>query len=844
MDKTNLAVVTSTKMFLDTQCDKIDEDGLLSQRIFGPKVSYKCACGNYTSKTQHAGKRCPKCQVLCADSFIRYTTFAKIVLPFPIFKPTHHNQRLLKTIVGKYKYLLDTKQADLASKTKNYLSYDPQKDRMRITNVYDPETCIPLCIKGLYSLYLAICAISTNYNSAIANELVEKCFSYELLVTPAESRAVYKQIKNGNITLVSSEINKYYMRILKLCSYDWTNLALNPNMMRENYIQMITSTFYKDAIEDDDLTFYDIAISKYQHYTNKIYELIIQSLSAKEGIIRKDFLGKSIDFCSRSHVIVNPALAAYQIKIPKTNFVRLWFIEYVRFLFQKKNIKIDEVLLSVKLTESKITSKYPQYIDEFIDYMFSSEVDYHSKLVLMNRQPTLWRYGIPGMEVVGVSEHNATEVSPLAIEGPNMDFDGDTAAVIRIHDNEAQREIEQLAFNLNCIKYDHTPTFLHKCKGESMYATYTLLESKIDNSINPIHIDKLADLPVDNFDEIFNITTPVIIDNTYTYSYGVCLFNNWCSFNEVKLTKFTQPNEISKAIYEDSADNLDYHTRLHEIMVKLFWFSSLNYKSPLTFSFTEIANLDFQAEKDVLKYLPNNPHIGQHLYKSIIERIYDKIPETHFFGKLIRSKLGKVATQLARISGAIGYIADDNNIILDKPLTVNLIDGLDPDTFFNSAIGARKGLVDKNRSTPVSGYLERSLVLNLSPVEIGEEDCDTNYGMVIHIKTKDHAISLLNRYYCSYDPNHVTDTGFSTAISPWKLFTEKDIKDSIGRSFLFRSPITCQTSNFKICKKCFGSYDNIKSPFLGIITGQSIAEKMTQLSMRTFEKSACNYMVA
>ena len=394
MDKTNLAVVTSTKMFLDTQCDKIDEDGLLSQRIFGPKVSYKCACGNYTSKTQHAGKRCPKCQVLCADSFIRYTTFAKIVLPFPIFKPTHHNDRLLKTIVGKYKYLLDTKQADLASKTKNYLSYDPQKDRMRITNVYDPETCIPLCIKGLYSLYLAICTISTNYNSAIANELVEKCFSYELLVTPAESRAVYKQIKNGNITLVSSEINKYYMRILKLCSYDWTNLALNPNMMRENYIQMITSTFYKDAIEDDDLTFYDIAISKYQHYTNKIYELIIQSLSAKEGIIRKDFLGKSIDFCSRSHVIVNPALAAYQIKIPKTNFVRLWFIEYVRFLFQKKNIKIDEVLLSVKLTESKITSKYPQYIDEFIEYMFSSEVDYHSRLVLMNRQPTLNVQGV------------------------------------------------------------------------------------------------------------------------------------------------------------------------------------------------------------------------------------------------------------------------------------------------------------------------------------------------------------------------------------------------------------------------------------------------------------------
>lgn len=389
MDKSTLSVVTSANLFLDNNCEKIDEEGLLSQKIFGPKTSYKCACGHLSSKTQHAGKRCPKCGVLCTDSFIRYTTFAKIILPFPIFKPTYKNLKILKGITGKFKYLLDTKQTDLALNNKVYLKYDSKTDKLKVVDTYNFNTCIPLCIKGLYSFYLALCVASQTFNSQTARLLIENCFSYELLVTPPESRPVYKQYKQGQISVIKSEINRYYSNLLKLCSYDWTSLVSNPQQIRDNYIQMIESSLYSDPVEDAEMVFYDSAISKYQRYTNKIYETIIDSLSAKKGIIRKDFLGKSIDFCSRSHVIIDPSLKAYEIKMPRTNFVRLWFIEYIQFLLKCKNIKIDEILLSVKLTESKITSRYPEYIDEFIDYMFSSKVDYHSRIVLINRQPTL-----------------------------------------------------------------------------------------------------------------------------------------------------------------------------------------------------------------------------------------------------------------------------------------------------------------------------------------------------------------------------------------------------------------------------------------------------------------------
>ena len=143
-----------------------------------------------------------------------------------------------------------------------------------------------------------------------------------------------------------------------------------------------------------------------------------------------------------------------------------------------------------------------------------------------------------------------------------------------------------------------------------------------------------------------------------------------------------------------------------------------------------------------------------------------------------------------------------------------------------------KYICDKNRATPMSGYLERSLVLNLSPEEFSEDDCKTNFGLVITIKSKDHALSLIGKYYGDIKQNSITNAGLGCIDGEWKLFTEDNVEDSINKTFIFRSPITCQTANFKICRKCFGEI-NIQSPFIGIITGQSIAERLTQLSMRT-----------
>lgn len=826
IDLSKLQVVTNPNLFTDNTYERYEEDGLLSQRIFGPVRNYKCACGNLSSKTEHANMRCPKCHVLCASNEVRYKTFGKIVLPFPVYKPTFKNKLRLRQIVGKkMKHILDPKQSDLSQTTSNYLKYDGSKDQLTVVKEYHAHNTIPLCITGTYTFYLAILAAWKLYGSTKAKHIIQDIFTYQLLVTPPSTRQFFIRDKEGSRQMTTHKINDKYIEILKLCSYDWTHI-MDPERNENTYLNMIQETVGNPvAILDEELKYYDQLICKYQYYTNEIYQMITDSLSGKEGFIRKDFLGRSIDFSSRAHIVVDPSLEAHEVKIPKNNFMRLWFIEYMKFIRDVKGEEFDDLRIFVKQTESKITERFPHYVDEFIEYAFSEQMDYRNKIVLINRQPTLWRYGIPAVRVVGVSEGNVIQVSPLLIECMNGDFDGDTMAIYRIHDIDAQTELEEKAYIMNNPVYDHNPSYVQQIRIEPVYAAYSMLSAKVDSNTEPFEIEKLAHLP-EVFEYLFNVELPIKIGNDI-YSYGVCLFNKWAGFKTVKMASFSGSNDISDAIYKDSKNNREYQNRLSILARKLFWYASVNFQSPLTLSIEEITSLNFNEQKALLSKLPRNPHIGQHIYKGLIGRIYNDIPDSHFFSKLINAKLGKVGTQLARMIGAIGYIANDANIIDSNPLVDSVLNGLAPDPFFRTATGARKGLVDKSRATPESGYLERSLVLNLSPIELGSNDCQTSIGFNITIQNKAHAKSLVNRYY--------------NRNGMWYLFREQDIEKSIGKEFLFRSPITCQEPGFKICRKCFGEYP-VKTPFVGILSGQYISERMTQLSMRTFHTSGSSQL--
>ena len=111
----------------------------------------------------------------------------------------------------------------------------------------------------------------------------------------------------------------------------------------------------------------------------------------------------------------------------------------------------------------------------------------------------------------------------------------------------------------------------------------------------------------------------------------------------------------------------------------------------------------------------------------------------------------------------------------------------------------------------------------LSSCEIAEEDCGCTSGLVIKVMSPLHLRTLVGKYW---KPSHSDEE--------WRLVDGSE-SEIVGRTITIRSPMTCQTKNFKICRKCFGE-KRIRTPYVGITAGHCATERLTQLLMRTFHK--------
>jgi hypothetical protein len=114
--------------------------------------------------------------------------------------------------------------------------------------------------------------------------------------------------------------------------------------------------------------------------------------------------------------------------------------------------------------------------------------------------------------------------------------------------------------------------------------------------------------------------------------------------------------------------------------------------------------------------------------------------------------------------------------------------------------------------------------MGLSILEIAEEDCGTETCLEVTIINEKHKQTLIDKWY----KNKKSDPD-------WMLIT-KSTKLKVKQQIFVRSPMFCQTKNMKICQKCFGQ-KQLVTKFVGILAGQILAERFTQLSLRSFHDS-------
>jgi DNA-directed RNA polymerase subunit beta' len=142
---------------------------------------------------------------------------------------------------------------------------------------------------------------------------------------------------------------------------------------------------------------------------------LADNLKGKQGIFRRNLLGKRVDYSGRSVIIIGPELDLDECGVPKEMALELFRPFVINQLLEKEHAY--NVRGANKLIDQGAEEVW-KILEDVIE----------DKHVLLNRAPTLHRLGIQAFRPKLIEGH-ALQVHPLICAAFNADFDGDQMAI-------------------------------------------------------------------------------------------------------------------------------------------------------------------------------------------------------------------------------------------------------------------------------------------------------------------------------------------------------------------------------------------------------------------------------
>jgi DNA-directed RNA polymerase subunit beta' len=609
---------------------------------------------------------------------------------------------------------------------------------------------------------------------------------------------------------------------------------------------------------------------------------IADMIKGKQGRFRQNLLGKRVDYSGRSVIVCGPYLKIHQCGLPKKMALEL----FKPFIYNR--LQVNGLASTIKAAKKMVESEIPEVWDIL-------ERVVHQHPVLLNRAPTLHRLGIQAFEPLLI-EGKAIQLHPLVCTAFNADFDGDQMAVHVPLSEEAQLEARTLMLASNNI--------LHLASGDPIiipsqdvilglyYMTREMLNQKGEGMIfanatevlnayseEQVSLHAKIKLRIQDYvknESGYEPSSKRIIDTTV----GRAIFSRI-------LPKGLSFDLINKALTKKVVSNLIhvcYRTQelketvilADQMMYMGFEFST---KSGISFCSNDMIIPQLKTEmienansqvKSVQQQFASGVLTNGERYNKVIDiwsrtaedvakAMMDKvgyedmidaegntkrIPSFNSIYMMADSGARGSPAQIRQLAGMRGLMAKPDGSIIETPITSNFREGLNNMQYFISTHGARKGLADTALKTANSGYLTRRLVDVGQDLVITEEDCETEYGLIMKaaidggnvVQTLGDAV--LGRIVAEDVILPNTDEVY---LSKGHLISlnDSDRIDEIGiESIMVRSAITCETT-YGVCACCYGN-DMARGHMIGVgeavgvIAAQSIGEPGTQLTMRTF----------
>jgi DNA-directed RNA polymerase subunit beta' len=498
-----------------------------------------------------------------------------------------------------------------------------------------------------------------------------------------------------------------------------------------------------------------------------------------------------------------------------------------------------------------------------------------SKLVLLNRAPTLHRLGIQAFQPVLIEGH-AIQIHPLVCQAFNADFDGDQMAVHIPLTSEAQKEANDLMLS--------TRNLTKPGSGDP------IVNPTQDMVMGIFWLTKLA--PGDQAsDKIFSSPNEAVL----VYEFGSIGLRDKIKVAATDKTKYRAAIKEGKIFFETSVGRLLFNSalpddfdflnsevskkdlgRIVSMLISRYGREALppilDKIKDFGFKYATVSGVSWgmddlkvpEQKSEIIKETQNKIAEIEHqfedglltgeeryrkaveIWNGAMEQVNNLVPKTlDEFGSvftMVSSAARGSWAQVAQMTGMKGLVRNPAGRIIELPIISNYKEGLGVLEYFIATHGARKGTADTALKTSVAGHLTRRLVDAAQDVIVSAEDCKDSLGLMVNRReAEDYGKGFANRIFGRVVAREIKDRHGKILFKRGHLLNFDDA-DLVNRSevdeIYLRSPLTCKIVR-GICRQCYG-YDlgtnelvNIGEA-VGIVAAQAIGEPGTQLTMRTF----------
>lgn len=699
----------------------------------------------------------------------------------------------------------------------------------------------------------ALSLIKLLINLHVSGVKPENMVLRKLPVIPPDLRPVV-QLEGGKFA--SSDVNLFYRRVLM------RNIRLKkmiqvgmPDVVKKNEVRLLQESVNNLLVGEKGAGAGGAGV--------KVFKSLSDMLSGKEGIFRKNLLGKRVDYSGRSIITVGPELKLDECGLPLYIAVKMFTPFIIGKLIEKK------IVYTPKQAEKLIKEGSPvalKFLEEVIK----------DKYVLLNRAPTLHRLSMEAFKIK-LMPGKTIRIHPLVCPSFNADFDGDQMAVHLPISEEAQKEAKELiAADRNILKpASGDPTITHS--QDMVLGAYYLTD--FYNSRYPdfntneewkektptVGIFESMDKVIDMFNrKELQIKDKIVLkygEEHIETTVGRVLFNTILP-EKIRFINHTVKKKDLKKILSVIFDDYDMETTVtvaDEIKNIGFHYSTIAATS------VNVLDMKVPEEKEdllqqwdkqannIYKYYHKGLLSEEEKHRLVVEvwsdtkaKIEDSLKDITWPGEDLYTMVDSGArwsqTHMTQISGIKWLVVDPKGEIIELPIKKSYVEWLKPIEYFISAHSWRKGKADTALRTAESGYLTRKLCDSSQEVIVRQDDCGTDKFLIISKEEADlNNENFLDLLYGRVLAEEVYDAQGNVILKKWDLLNKENIvlvEDADIHMVKVRTPLVCKTSS-GVCQKCYGmdlatrQFVEVGVP-VGVIAAQSIWEPATQLTMNTF----------